>query len=69
MKIPKKERPIETIFKVLLFILLLISFYMFIVNIFFHTTNQHDQKYKAFTAWQFPMLFAIFLDSYFMSVY
>jgi len=69
MKLPKKERPVETMFKVLLFILLLISFYMFISNLFFHITNQHHLKYKAFTTWQFPMLLAIFLDNYFMSVY
>ena len=48
---------INLIFKLSLFITLLLSFYIFMNTIFF--TKQHI---GIFSTWQFPMLLAIFLD-------
>ena len=50
---------LEKIFTVTLLISLLISFYFFISNI---VLKEHKHS-KIFTTWQFPMLFAIFIDS------
>jgi len=51
---------VKNAFKLLLFLIVLLSFYIFIVTVFMKST-----QYKAvFSTWQFPMLLAIFLDVY-----
>jgi len=48
-----------------LFLIVLLSFYIFIMTIFMKST-----QYKAaFSTWQFPMLLAIFLDVYILEDY
>ncbi len=51
---------VEIAFKLSLFIALLISFYIFILNIY----SKQNKYSHIFTTWQFPMLLAIFLDIY-----
>ena len=54
------ENYIVKLFLFFLFVTMIISFYMFI------NVLQDRTKFKnAFSAWQFPMLFAIFLECYF----
>jgi len=51
---------VKFIFKLFLFCILLISFYIFIMTVFMKSTH-----YKGlFSTWQFPMLLALFLDVY-----
>lgn len=51
---------VKSAFKLLLFLIVLLSFYIFIVTVFMKST-----QYKSvFSTWQFPMLLAIFLDVY-----
>lgn len=50
--------PIIQIFKILFFIVLLISFYFFINTLIF----KHKDQYSLFTTWQFPMLLALYTD-------
>jgi len=50
---------IQFIFVFLLFICLLISFYIMVVTLF-SKDNTHN---RIFSVWQFPMLFAIFIDT------
>jgi uncharacterized integral membrane protein len=51
---------VKNAFKILLFLIVLLSFYIFIVTVFMKST-----QYKGvFSTWQFPMLLAIFLDVY-----
>jgi len=51
------ENTIETIFKISLFITMMISFYILIIVL------QNKNKYRSsFSAWTFPMLLAIFTD-------
>ena len=51
---------VKNAFKLLLFLIVLLSFYIFIMTVFMKST-----QYKAvFSTWQFPMLLAIFLDVY-----
>jgi hypothetical protein len=50
---------IKKIFKLLLFIVLLISFYFFIDVLIF----KNKDHYTVFTTWQFPMLLALYLDA------
>jgi hypothetical protein len=50
---------LERIFIFSLLIALLISFYFFIS----HMVLKDNKHYKIFTTWQFPMLFAIFVDA------
>ena len=50
---------LEKIFIFSLLISLLISFYFFIS----HMLLKEDKHSKIFTTWQFPMLFAIFMDA------
>jgi len=50
---------IKKIFKVLFFIVLLISFYFFIDVLVF----KNKDHYTVFTTWQFPMLLALYLDA------
>lgn len=52
------EHTLHKIFVVLLFITLVVSFYFFITTIIL----QNNTHRTIFTAWQFPMLFAIFID-------
>jgi hypothetical protein len=49
---------IKKIFKYLLLIVLLISFYFFIDVLIFKNKDHHT----IFTTWQFPMLLAIYVD-------
>jgi hypothetical protein len=49
---------IKKIFKYLLLIVLLISFYFFIDVLIF----KHKDHNTVFTTWQFPMLLALYLD-------
>ena len=51
-------KELEFLFKIVLFIAVIISFYIFI-----QTLVVKDVKYKKiFSTWQFPMLLAIFLE-------
>ena len=51
---------VKNAFKLLLFLIVLLSFYIFIMTLFVKST-----QYKSvFSTWQFPMLLAIFLDVY-----
>lgn len=50
---------LERIFIFTLLIALLISFYFFIT----HMVLRDNKHSKIFTTWQFPMLFAIFIDA------
>ena len=51
---------VKSAFKLLLFLIVLLSFYIFIVTVF-----MKSPQYKSvFSTWQFPMLLAIFLDVY-----
>jgi len=50
---------IKKIFKLLFFIVLLISFYFFIDVLIF----KNKDHYTVFTTWQFPMLLALYLDA------
>ena len=50
---------LEKIFVFSLLIALLISFYFFVSNMVLKD-KQHE---KIFNTWQFPMLFAVFIDS------
>ena len=50
---------IKKIFKYLLLIVLLISFYFFIDVLIF----KNKDHYTIFTTWQFPMLLAIYVDA------
>ena len=51
---------IKLIFRISLLFVLLISFYIFIVTLFYN-----DKSYKSvFSAWQFPMLLALVVDFY-----
>jgi hypothetical protein len=51
---------VKFIFKLFLFCILLISFYIFIMTVFMKSAD-----YKGlFSTWQFPMLLALFLDVY-----
>ena len=49
---------IKSIFKILMFIIVLVSFYIFIMTLMLNTKDYKD----IFSTWQFPMLLAIFLD-------
>jgi hypothetical protein len=50
------------VFKILMFLVMLIAFYFFIATIVYK-----DKRFKAvFSNWQFPMLFAIFIDTIFI---
>jgi len=50
---------LERIFIFALLIALLISFYFFISNM----VLKDKQHSKIFNTWQFPMLFAVFIDA------
>ncbi len=50
---------IQNIFIICLFIVLIISFYFFIDTLVF----KNKDNSKIFSAWQFPMLLAIFVDT------
>ena len=49
---------IKSIFKILMFIIVLLSFYIFIMTLMLKSKEYKD----IFSTWQFPMLLAIFLD-------
>ena len=55
---------IQTIFVLLLLVCLIISFYITFVTLF-TSDNTHN---RIFSAWQFPMLLAIFIDIIYHSV-
>ena len=50
---------LQNIFIICLFIVLLISFYFFIDTLVF----KNKDSLKIFSAWQFPMLLAIYVDT------
>ena len=50
---------LQNIFIICLFIVLLISFYFFIDTLVF----KNKDSSKIFSAWQFPMLLAIYVDT------
>ena len=50
---------IQGLFIVLLFVCLIISFYIMVICLF-SKNNTHN---RIFSAWQFPMLLAIFIDT------
>lgn len=52
------ENNLHLLFTGLLFVCLVLSFYFFINTLFLGKQNH----YNIFTAWQFPMLLAIFID-------
>jgi hypothetical protein len=52
---------IQTIFVLLLLVCLIISFYITFVTLF-TTDNTHN---RIFSVWQFPMLFAVLVDTIF----
>lgn len=49
---------IETIFKILLIVLIILSFYMLIASIL----KNNYKYYRTFSSWQFPMLLALLID-------
>lgn len=55
---------IQILFVSLLFVCLLISFYIMVTTLF-SKDNTHNH---IFSAWQFPMLLAIFIDIIYHSV-
>ena len=50
---------IHSIFKLFLFVTLLLSFYILVSGFI----NSSPMKKSVFSAWQFPMLLAIFLEA------
>jgi len=55
---------VESLLKLILVIAVILSFYIFIT-----TVVTKEKKYKhLFTTWQFPMLFAICLDVFFIGI-
>jgi hypothetical protein len=50
----------ENFYRLILLISVVLSFYIFITVIFF----KQDGKKHMYTAWQFPMLLAVFLEVY-----
>ena len=57
----KNIRFIQNLFMICLFIVLVISFYFFIDVL---VLKNRDNS-KIFGTWQFPMLLALFIDSYY----
>lgn len=55
---------IHRVMLVILLIATLISFYIFITTVFM---NRPDNKF-LYQTWQFPMLLALFLDSYYLGL-
>ena len=51
---------LKSIFKLLMFIVMLISFFIFIMTLIVKSKEYKD----VFSTWQFPMLLAIFLEVY-----
>lgn len=49
---------IESVFKILLIIITILSLYMLIMSI----TKTNYRYYKTFSSWQFPMLLALLID-------
>jgi len=54
-----KNTNFELLFKISLLVTLLLSFYIFIEVVFF----QDSDKKRIFSAWQFPMLLALYIDT------
>jgi hypothetical protein len=54
------EYYIEVAFKLTLFTAMIISFYIFVINLY----SKKNKYSHIFSTWQFPMLLAIFLDVY-----
>jgi hypothetical protein len=52
------ENKLHMLFKILLFITMLLSFYFFVDKVLL-TSNKHD---KVYNTWQFPLLLAAYLD-------
>jgi hypothetical protein len=63
-KVYLKLNSIQILFVSLLLVCLLISFYMMVITLF-SKDNTHNH---IFSAWQFPMLLAIFIDIIYHSV-
>jgi hypothetical protein len=51
---------LKSIFKLFMFIVMLISFFIFIMTLVVKSKEYKD----VFSTWQFPMLLAIFLEVY-----
>ena len=51
---------LKSIFKLLMFVVMLISFFIFIMTLIVKSKEYRD----VFSTWQFPMLLAIFLEVY-----
>ena len=51
---------VKSIFKLFMFVVMLISFFIFIMTLVVKSKEYKD----VFSAWQFPMLLAIFLEVY-----
>ena len=51
---------LKSIFKLLMFVVMLISFFIFIMTLIVKSKEYKD----VFSTWQFPMLLAIFLEVY-----
>jgi hypothetical protein len=50
------------VFKLLMFLVMLMAFYFFIATVVYK-----DRRFKqVFSNWQFPMLFALFIDAIFI---
>ena len=54
----KHRMLVEVALKITLFIAILLSFYIFVTTLI--TKEKHHKR--LFSAWQFPMLLAIFID-------
>ncbi len=54
------EYYVELAFKLALFSAMIISFYIFVINLY----SKKNKYSHIFSTWQFPMLLAIFLDVY-----
>lgn len=55
---------IHSVFLALLFIVLMLSFYIFVTTLVF---EKPDNKF-LYQTWQFPMLLALFLDAYYINL-
>jgi len=53
---------VKSIFKLLMFIVMIISLFIFTMTVIVKSKEYRD----VFSTWQFPMLLAIFLEIYFL---
>ena len=55
----KNLKTLEEIFQIVLFIVLCLSFIIFLFKLSIHKASEHK-----FATWQFPMLMALFFDTF-----